>query len=260
MLENSEIIWQSKGGRGHAIVKCNAEIVVKVVPKGKDHTECTTLQYLEQHAPQFPAPRPLGVLAAGTTSFIFMSLILGTSLDRIWPQLSEQQKCHVSDQLNNLILDLRLVPWSPNMPLGGVNGEGCKDARRSMRKASTPICSSAEFEDFLFSNPSFGGAVYISFLRSLFKSDAACIKFTHGDLRPENIIAKLSEDGVCTITGIIDWETSGFYPEYFESTKVTNTMAPQETSDWYLHLPECVSPAKYPVAWLIDRLWDKHIT
>ncbi|MCJ1485667.1 hypothetical protein MMC06_005842 [Schaereria dolodes] len=33
VLENSEIIWQSKGGRGHAIVKCNAEIVVKVVPK-----------------------------------------------------------------------------------------------------------------------------------------------------------------------------------------------------------------------------------
>lgn len=34
---------------------------------------------------------------------------------------------------------------------------------------------------------------------------------THGDLSPGNIIV---QDGV--ITGIIDWETSGFYPEYAE--------------------------------------------
>ena len=37
------------------------------------------------------------------------------------------------------------------------------------------------------------------------------IVFTHGDLRQQNIVVK---EGV--VTGIIDWELAGRYPEYWE--------------------------------------------
>lgn len=43
--------------------------------------------------------------------------------------------------------------------------------------------------------------------------------FTHGDLNPRNILAK---DG--KITGIVDWENAGSYPEYREYTKAHYTV------------------------------------
>ena len=41
--------------------------------------------------------------------------------------------------------------------------------------------------------------------------------FPHGDLPSANIMVKQNTDGGYTISGIIDWEVSGFYPEYIES-------------------------------------------
>ena len=40
------------------------------------------------------------------------------------------------------------------------------------------------------------------------------IVFTHADFRPDNIVVK---DG--HVTGIIDWEMSGWYPEHWEFVK-----------------------------------------
>lgn len=41
------------------------------------------------------------------------------------------------------------------------------------------------------------------------------LRFTHGDLAPRNVRVK---DG--RVTGIIDWEFAGWYPEYWEYTKM----------------------------------------
>lgn len=40
------------------------------------------------------------------------------------------------------------------------------------------------------------------------------ILFTHGDLRLQNIMVK---DGC--VSGVLDWEFSGWYPEYWEFSK-----------------------------------------
>ena len=60
-------------------------------------------------------------------------------------------------------------------------------------------------------------------------------------------------------TGIIDWEDSGFYPEYHECMKLTNTLSTRVENNWYLYLPTCIAPSKFAVRWLVDRLWDIHI-
>lgn len=51
-------------------------------------------------------------------------------------------------------------------------------------------------------------------------------KFTYGDLAPHNIMCK--RDG--TITCILDWETSGWFPEYWEYTKAH--FAPWAHKSW----------------------------
>jgi thiamine kinase-like enzyme len=49
------------------------------------------------------------------------------------------------------------------------------------------------------------------------------IVFTHADLNPRNILVDrvVSADGSCRwrVSGIVDWETAGYYPEYWDYTK-----------------------------------------
>jgi hypothetical protein len=71
------------------------------------------------------------------------------------------------------------------------------------------------------------------------------IVLSHNDLRPENITVEL-EGRQCRVTGTLDWQYSGFYPMYYESTKVMNSIAPNEINDWYFYIPECVLPERYP--------------
>ena len=83
--------------------------------------------------------------------------------------------------------------------------------------------------------------------------------FTHGDLHPGNILVSQEEDGSWKIVAIIDWENSGFYPAYWESIKMTNTMDISVDSDWHLFLPESCSPSRYPVDWLVDTVLDRSL-
>ncbi len=119
-----------------------------------------------------------------------------------------------------------------------------------------------DFDEFIFSSPTTGSPVYISFLKNFVLSDSdgpqpKCV-FTHSDLRPANIRV-VEEAGRWVISGIIDWEFSGFYPDYWESLKITNTMMAWECSDWYEHLPKSLSPLHHSERWLLDRIWDQII-
>ncbi|KAJ7698741.1 hypothetical protein B0H17DRAFT_1050588 [Mycena rosella] len=48
--------------------------------------------------------------------------------------------------------------------------------------------------------------------------DTASVRFTHTDLHPLNIIISSSS---CEVIGIIDWQESGWYPEYWEYVKTS---------------------------------------
>ncbi|KAI9732518.1 MAG: hypothetical protein M1834_003853 [Cirrosporium novae-zelandiae] len=259
IIQAGDVLWQSETCHGTSVVKCDANVVVKIVPLLEDFTEFTTMQYLENVIPEIPAPRPLGLVKIDRTSYIFMTFIPGRTLDKVWPQLVEEQKIAISHQLNDLLLKLRKIPWPDGIPLGGVGGEGCKDTRRGIRTSNQPIQNGIDFDNFIFSNPHFGGSVYITLLRCLSETRLSSIVFSHGDLRLENIMVGFREDGSCFPTGLLDWEKSGFYPEYFECIKATSAMSTMESNDWFLHLPTCIAPPMYPSEWLLDRLWDKHV-
>ena len=62
----------------------------------------------------------------------------------------------------------------------------------------------------------FCGPAYVEELFSYFPTDAQ-IHFTHGDLLPGNILVNGSE-----ITAIVDWETAGYYPEFWEYCRMHN--------------------------------------
>lgn len=79
--------------------------MVKIVPNIEDYTEYTSMHYLAKNSPQIPVPEPLGLVVSNTRSYIFMSFVPGITIDRIWSELSKQQKSFIRDQLNNVLDD-----------------------------------------------------------------------------------------------------------------------------------------------------------
>ena len=259
LLDRSEMLFQYAHGCSTMVLRVSDNIVAKLIRDIDNTTEFSSLQYLEQHAPGIPAPRPSGLVRIGRFLLMFSSFIPGEDLDKVWPKLDTSQKRDISCQLDAIFSKLRSVPRPADIPLGGVKGEGCKDARRWVRHSKAPIMTPRDFEDFIFASPSTAKPLYVSFLKRFIpygndSSEPKCV-CTHSDLRPANIRA--AEGGKWMIRGIIDWEFSGFYPDYWEALKMTNTMGQWEESDWFLYLPESLSPYRNARMWLLDRLWDR---
>lgn len=261
VLTHGELLWRSKSSPSSAryVVKCGDGLVIKCVGNNtQEFTEYTSMQFLAKHKPQMPIPRPHGLIISGSLAFIFMTYMPGSTLAEIWNTLDRHQKMKLSDEINGFFLDLRQLECPPGNPLGGVEGEGCKDARRNIKLSDRPIYTGQQLWNFMYSDPCCRSEIYIKFLRDLtqpFQCDR-CV-FTHGDVHPTNImVERRSEDGQFHLKGVIDWERSGFYPEDFECIKVTNNLATNEINDWYLYLPACIAPSTHPLRWLADARWD----
>lgn len=81
---------------------------------------------------------------------MFMSFIPGIPLDRIWGNLRSHKKCHVREQLNYLLTELRRLPGpSKEGYLGGGELPLCKGGHRYRKKSSSPIVSEVQFNEFL---------------------------------------------------------------------------------------------------------------
>ena len=114
------------------VFKSDAGVVVKAMRHVDDDTEYTTLQYLECHKPDIPAPRPLGYVRMSGITLMFQTYKPSTTLATVWPRLENHQKASIRDQLSSIMSDLRSIPYTDGSALGGVAGEGCKDIRRHL--------------------------------------------------------------------------------------------------------------------------------
>ncbi|RTE75362.1 hypothetical protein BHE90_010183 [Fusarium euwallaceae] len=165
LLENGELLYEGAAA-SVMVFKVNENIAVKVTSKASATTEQRSLLYLREHLPNFPAPRPHGLVSLGISYLLFTTFIPGRDLEKVWPQLNHSEKQVISDQLESLFLQLRSLPCPVNTPLGGIGGEGCKDLRRGIRTNADPIMNENEFQDFIFSGSKTASSLYISFLRT----------------------------------------------------------------------------------------------
>ncbi|QGA21624.1 hypothetical protein EYB26_009335 [Talaromyces marneffei] len=102
------------------------------------------------------------------------------------------------------------LPVNPEMAICNTVGEACHDPRIQGGQQIGPFKDEAAFNQTL-----------------RYSGDAARrghkIVFTHADLNPRNILVDrmVQPDGSrgWKVTGIVDWETSGYYPEYWDYTK-----------------------------------------
>ncbi len=265
-ISQCEVIFKDAFSGTRSVLKMSDATVLKISPIDDGTREYSALEYLEKHCSDIPAPTPLGMLEINGKSLIFMSYIPGETLEKVWPSLSRRQKIIVQANLDQILPKLRSYELQPGALWGGLGGEGCIDSRFNVRQSKEAIRNSRDFESFYFSNPKYGGDIWITLLRQLYGNmrlgysagHSDCV-LTHADLRPANIMVEFKPDSDIAVSGIIDWECSGFYPAWWETVKAMTLIGDGEESDWLEYLPLTISHHTYVERLLLDRIWSPHV-
>lgn len=188
-------------------------------PEGS-HNEFNALSMVQRYT-SIPVPAPLDIVFedvdpndrwASHAASLLISRVPGIPLHRCQDVMSDKDCERIAMQMKDYLAQLRDIPKTvnPNVAICNTLGEACRDPRIQGGEPVGPFTDEAAFSQTLrFSDePSRRGHKIV---------------FTHADLNPRNILVDqvVLSDGsrAWGITGIVDWENAGYYPEYWDFTK-----------------------------------------
>lgn len=162
----------------------------------------------------------------------------GVPLVDVWLGLSKEAQASIKAQLRDQLQQMRncTQPY-----IGCVNRQPTRNVYdRLFIHFCGPFSSEEEFDEWCLARVdkgSFSRWRWNRFLqREREKSGKKDFVLTHGDLTPRNILV---QDGI--VTGIVDWERSGFFPRYAEYAFAMKLCHSHE--DWWIPvLKEILEP------------------
>ena len=219
--------WKLKFGKkrievheSHTIIRLGETRILK---RGVESTEYEALRLVNEKT-SVPVPKVLGVYRTREGVLVDLEVVPGRTLDGVWSSLSPaQKKKHISD-LGRFIDQLRKLP-TPKHELIGSTSMGANHDPRFGKGRIGPFYTIDFFHDFIRR-----GHPVEEFAEDDLKDCHGKkyeIKFTHADLCPQNILV----DDAGRITAILDWESAGWYPEYWEYTQM-HFATPKGMEDW----------------------------
>ncbi|KAM5429544.1 hypothetical protein McanMca71_006831 [Microsporum canis] len=213
----------------------------------KYHVEAHTLQMVEQLT-QIPAPRAIDVVATPQRSYLLMTCVPGRPIGQLMNTMTDEQVEQVVTDLKGYISELRRIPRniSSEYSICNSQGGGFLDWRiPDSQREELRFRSEADFNKYL-TDP-FWEEIRTRAAKS--HDIPHDIVFTHGDLNPRNILA---ENG--RITGIVDWENAGWFPEYWEYTKMHYTV--RSLQRWLVDIVDGVFSGYREELWVENMLSD----
>lgn len=218
---------------GRVVVKCRAGdgFVAKKVSHVSDHldSQAYMLKYATEVA-GVKAPKFHRLYVQENARLMVTDYDSGVRLDTVWQTLDHANKTSIRKDLQEQIRQMRKYSKSS---IGRVNENGKLDPKvafpdpchPSLDTSCTAFSTEADFDahkvaEVRKKNPA--AAVDLqNRIQKLSQSYAQKFVLTHGDLNPRNIHVKRIADAssgrsVWQISGILDWERSGFFPEYME--------------------------------------------
>jgi len=210
---SSDVLY-SMGNR--TVVGMGPDLVVKYGDRVR-LSEAEAMEYIARNT-DIPVPKVLKAFEQAGRTYIYMTRISGQTLDSRLDNLSDAQVERIVEQVAGYVTEMRNL--GENDYIGSTTRGPCTDYfwQYNDQLPTGPFDNEAQFNDLIISayHDRWGETrpKFHTFLRSLYR-DNHRILFTHGDLAPRNIM--VSDDG--RITGIIDWEYAGWYPEYWEYVK-----------------------------------------
>jgi len=186
----------------------------------KHQAEFESLRLVEKFT-QIPAPRGVDTVQYSNSSFLLMTGLPGQGIGIMLPTMTDKQLDTVAHDLEEYIAQLRQIPNRTGSEFQICNplGDGILDWRigDSQRK-DLKFRNETEFNQFLTYDLPLDENAWKQISKSY--SIKHAIVFTHADLNLRNIL--VDENG--RISGIVDWECAGWYPEYWEFTKMHFTV------------------------------------
>ncbi|RYP80834.1 hypothetical protein DL770_006075 [Monosporascus sp. CRB-9-2] len=196
-----------------------------------------------RHHPSVPVPKVYCVFVHRGQSYIFMQRIPGKMAGSAWALRSEESKRKILDQLKGMVQQLRNIEPPPGIGVSNSVGGAIYDGRLPNKSFWGPFTTADEFhrelrdsmdleahyedvpddlqEPFAFHGQQFPRSV-----------------LTHGDLSSLNILVRDDE-----VVDIIDWETAGWFPPYWEYACAWNVNSYNEF--WQQEVDKFLSPMPY---------------
>ncbi|KAM5469949.1 hypothetical protein MferCBS49748_002711 [Microsporum ferrugineum] len=206
------------------------------------------MQYVRRHT-TIPIPRVMEVYDYGDGQHLVMELVDGQTLDCAWPGLNEEQRQSIVKEFTVYVEQLRgLIP-----PKEGAVGSTKMCAGYDHRLGHCrfgPFDSISDFHSHVRrGEPLEFWDEAVSLVHK--RSSSYTTKYCHADLCPNNVLAK---DG--KIVAIIDWEFAGWYPEYWEYTKIQFGWRPFR-KEFYDAIEQTLT--KYPEELMAERIiWTRY--
>jgi serine/threonine protein kinase len=196
----------------------NGEVLALKVssPDGIDRSQADMMHYAATHG--VLAPKIRGVYDVITKRPIARVMVServpGVPLVDVWQTMSQEEQNSIKEQLRGQIQHMRTLvqPY-----IGRIDRQPTRNIyNTTFIRHCGPFEDEKAFDNWCLERLH-GGALqrwkWKNVLERQRRKSTGRFVLTHGDLSPRNIMV----DGG-TITGIIDWELSGFYPEYVEYT------------------------------------------
>ncbi|KAJ5341952.1 hypothetical protein N7541_011076 [Penicillium brevicompactum] len=213
-----------RGVRPLGIIFDESKIFVKY---GREATirEAQCLWFIKRtFGDEVPVPEVYGWRVDGEEVFIYMEHIQGQTLHNAWNELDGEDKSSLRSDLCRIITRLRqLEQNSSDQFIGSLSRQHPPDNTFEFMPKTMPFSTIKDFNDWFSTLPQRflpPSLKYIDPYRYILPDDGV-IKFTHADLHRENILVSVTKPA--RVLALVDWEQSGWYPDYWEYSKALYT-------------------------------------
>ncbi|OBT54902.1 hypothetical protein VE04_04535 [Pseudogymnoascus sp. 24MN13] len=169
---------------------------------------------LVEHHTSVPAPRIVDTGVHGDKKYLVMSRLPGQMLGDVLHLMSYAERDSFADKLGECVAQIRQIPNSTQYLLCDTLGGPLSD-HRIPDTCGGPFNAEEDFNDYLTSHMNCTSA---AFFNGQTPPQNHTICFTHSDFHWTNLLVDRGQ-----LSGIVDWESAGHKPEYWEYTKAVWT-------------------------------------
>jgi len=189
------------------------------------NTEYQALLLVDRHT-SVPTYKVIGIYNRPEGKLVEYEAVQGKPLDTKWPSMSQQQKRKVIFDLGRFVEQLRKMQPPKHFVIGDATLGSALDHRFGSGRIG-PFYTLDAFHDFVRRGHPVEDFVEKEVQYTHKRASSYELKFTHANLCPQNILV----DDAGKPCALIGWESSGWYPEYWEYTQM-HSGTPKTMGDW----------------------------
>ncbi|KAL4783788.1 kinase-like domain-containing protein [Aspergillus varians] len=173
--------------------------------------EPNVLRLIEKHT-TIPAPRLIDAWETDGKTNIIMTRLPGTPIGEVCHLMSYPERDRFAKDLKNCVEQLRKIPNTTPYLICDTLGGPIAD-HRIPRDTGGPFKTETDFNNHLSIHLKVPFSKIVE-LKNLPARDHQHFYLTHSDFHPSNLLVERGR-----LSAIVDWESAGFRPEYWEFTK-----------------------------------------